>query len=93
MSKMPGSYKKKRKLFIDRMKLLHQQLECYYCGIVLVEKNHTEGARPPPTLLTIDHITPISKGGMKVSMSNFRLCCLLCNQTKANNLDSIADTC
>lgn len=34
-------------------------------------------------LLTIDHITPLSKGG-KNGLYNLQVCCVMCNKVKSN---------
>ncbi len=36
---------------------------------------------------TVDHKTPISRGGHKARRSNLALCCLACNQAKANRTE------
>ena len=33
---------------------------------------------------TIDHVVPISKGGMQLGQKNWVLCCKACNEEKAN---------
>lgn len=50
--------------------------ECYICHKRFKLKN-----------LTIDHLVPVSKGG-KDTYSNYRLCCLGCNQEKGSRSTS-----
>lgn len=46
---------------------------CAYCNVSLSHKT-----------ATIDHITPVSKGGSRGAVLNMVLCCAECNQAKAD---------
>jgi len=48
------------------------ELRCYYCGKSLTKKE-----------CTIDHLTPLSRGGETIPR-NLRVCCLDCNREKAS---------
>lgn len=52
--------------------------QCAYCGCIL---SYNYGSN----YATIDHILPKSRKG-KDSISNLTLCCLKCNQKKANTV-------
>jgi 5-methylcytosine-specific restriction endonuclease McrA len=49
------------------------KFHCWYCGVKLIGKN----GRSP----TIDHKTPLSRGGLTVD-SNLTSCCRACNVEK-----------
>ncbi len=53
------------------------RISCYLCGIKLTRK------RDKPHSFTVDHKTPLSRGG-EDRMSNFAACCLKCNNAKGN---------
>lgn len=40
------------------------------------------------SLLTVDHIIPLSKGG-KNGLYNLQVCCINCNKTKGNSFETI----
>jgi 5-methylcytosine-specific restriction endonuclease McrA len=61
---------------IDILELYHTDKRCAYCG----------AAAP----LTVDHITPKSRGGPN-SKSNLVWCCLSCNSRKMSNTPEMAD--
>lgn len=81
----------------ERMKLLGRTQKCACCG---VEGKffwlESSGARPPhfnlygvfksgrAVLMTMDHITPKSKGG-KTEESNLQLLCSRCNEVKKDH--------
>ncbi len=46
---------------------------CVYCNVTLSHKT-----------ATLDHITPVSKGGSRGAVMNMVLCCVECNQAKAD---------
>ena len=50
-----------------------KRVTCYYCGKRLIKNE-----------ITIDHIVPISKGGLHAGF-NIVPACLRCNQSKNNN--------
>jgi 5-methylcytosine-specific restriction endonuclease McrA len=53
---------------------------CRYCGVAVVGGHH-EGRRAPSNLLTIDHVTPRSRGGSNWA-NNRVVCCARCNKRK-----------
>lgn len=52
-------------------------VDCVYCGIAM----DTATKR----LITFDHVTPVTRGGLHVP-ENLRPCCLPCNASKGNRL-------
>ena len=52
---------------------------CRYCGASLAEEPHL--------LLEIDHIVPVSKGGMTTE-DNLQTLCWKCNRSKSNKVFS-----
>jgi 5-methylcytosine-specific restriction endonuclease McrA len=50
---------------------------CRYCSISL--------AAEPHLLLEVDHIVPVSKGGLTAS-DNLQTLCWKCNRTKSNKI-------
>lgn len=57
---------------------------CTYCGVGLIFARAAQGTYEP-TKATIDHITPISRGGAHV-WANVCLACWRCNLSKGNKL-------
>lgn len=61
--------------------LKRDRFECQYCG-----------AHPPQSILVVDHITPVSKGGVN-DIDNLITACETCNQGKAaRELTSIPES-
>ena len=53
---------------------------CQYCGVSVNQEPHL--------LLEVDHIVPVSKGGLSVD-SNLQTLCWRCNRTKSNKTPSV----
>jgi 5-methylcytosine-specific restriction endonuclease McrA len=68
-----------------RTELFAADSRCYYCRcqtqLPVSGERHSNSA-------TIDHKTPISRGGHKASRSNLALCCLACNHAKADQTEA-----
>lgn len=64
---------RKRKSFRARL-LIAQGGKCFYCHVLLTSSEEGLSA-------TLDHLTPLSKGGLDV-LSNFVLSCKKCNGAK-----------
>lgn len=60
----------------------HGTLKCFYC----LRDNLKIETEDKPSLATIDHFIPISKGGKMQDENNFRVACHTCNQAKADTL-------
>lgn len=76
-----GSYRKNRKLLIEKRKE-DGSLFCDMCGCPVCDtlpESH-------PNRLTVDHIKPVSLGGSRGAMFNLRLACFQCNQEKGNGI-------
>lgn len=74
--------------FAFRDEILNERpLVCYYCGRkdLVKEIKDMSSRRQLNILATIDHVTPISKGGKKFEKSNCVVACFPCNQKKADN--------
>lgn len=73
------SWLKQRRKFLLNELAVHGKLVCHYCGESNLElksdKRHVQ--------VTVDHFVPTSKGGREDDPSNFVVCCLSCNETKA----------
>jgi len=72
-----GKWGVTRKKVWNRNKVALQSVDlefvlCHYCKVPL---NKSE--------MTVDHLTPKSRGGSN-AMSNLVPCCFMCNNTKAN---------
>lgn len=61
-------------------RLYRKNRECFYCGR---QVNPPRGSRPEPHDASIDHVVPLSRGGLH-AMSNIVIACRLCNQMKGN---------
>lgn len=70
--------------------------QCVKCGIEgdhferTIEKNdaiHLDLYAMDGTMITIDHILPISKGGKRGWIGNMQLMCKVCNETKADTIE------
>lgn len=68
--------------FRRRRWLYEQIMVCHYCNRNLVSTKPSEWRRFI-TKPTVDHATPLSRGG-KDEPSNWRVCCKKCNQAKGN---------
>ncbi len=69
-----------RALMTSRLRTMIKQRDnhtCRYCSISL--------AAEPHLLLEVDHITPVSKGGLTMP-SNLQTLCWRCNRTKSNKV-------
>jgi 5-methylcytosine-specific restriction endonuclease McrA len=58
-----------------RKEFLNENPNCSYCGKLLFFKNST-----------LDHIIPVSKGGVELDLSNLTLYCNKCNSFKDNRI-------
>lgn len=68
-----------RKIFLIRHKEIHNSFICGYCGRPdLYNSKKRSDARQ----VTLDHITPLSKGGKRFDLSNLVICCNICNRIK-----------
>ncbi len=75
-----GSYKRFRRRYLATKNKEGIQL-CEVCGRELIF-----GVHPTvETSATIDHIKPISKGGLLKDLDNIRLCCYQCNCDKGDD--------
>ena len=70
----------------SRLLWARQQIQtCHYCGCDLrPNRRGTFGWKPPQR--TVDHAVPLSRGGADAP-HNWRVCCLSCNQKKANRTE------
>lgn len=57
---------------------------CFYCRCLT---QLPVGDERYPNTATVDHKTPISRGGHKARRSNLALCCLACNHAKADKTE------
>jgi 5-methylcytosine-specific restriction endonuclease McrA len=57
-------------------------LRCAYCG-----RGPLHIDPPDDSVATIDHITPLSRGGAKFDEQNLAVACLLCNGKKADKIE------
>ena len=57
----------------DLIQIIHNTQKCSYCEDKITFKN-----------ISIDHIQPISRGGLKDSLTNIHFICLSCNMIKGN---------
>lgn len=69
--------RKKKSTRQMRRKMLAKQPGCYWCGQVLTLDTST-----------IDHIIPLSKGGLDCS-NNRKLACFDCNQRRGNTMPEL----
>lgn len=67
---------------IDRIKELRRETNCHWCGC---EIHWTPRAKVALTLLTIDHVIPVSRGGAHAP-DNLVAACYSCNASKGNKL-------
>ena len=58
--------------------LARDKFKCQHCGLSIAEESHL--------LLEIDHIIPLSKGGM-TSEDNLQVLCWKCNRRKGNKIE------
>lgn len=75
------SYQKNKRILIDEQKLTIGHTKCEYCGREPLQPYNDKRR----DFLTIDHITPKSKGGSD-EISNLRVCCLDCNKRKGSDV-------
>lgn len=83
-----------RKVSLRRIHILHHiGFKCQHCDRIgvtwFLEENrakqlHLDLYAEDGVMMTIDHITPKSKGG-KNEMSNYQCLCKICNETKGNS--------
>lgn len=82
------------KRYSRRFPVFKQSLSCYLCGIegthfVITPHiqndilTHHLNLYSNNTLMTIDHVIPLSKGG-KNAIDNLKTCCICCNNKKSN---------
>lgn len=74
-----SQWQQQRASFLYNTLNLTGKLQCKYCrrsNLKIKSRNKYEQA-------TVDHIIPKSMGGNEFSHSNFAVCCLNCNLTKA----------
>lgn len=79
----PAGYKtwlRYRKHLLRKMYRTKRTLECHYCGKGPL-KIHTDYDNE---LATLDHVTPLSKGGERFHSSNLVVACYSCNSRKGN---------
>lgn len=62
-----------------RDRFFNRYPNCYYCNVALDKNNRT-----------IDHFTPLSKGGSKAKQ-NWRASCNVCNIVKGNKIDFVSE--
>lgn len=67
-----------RKIFLIRHKEIHNSFICEYCG----RPDLRDSERRSDSQVTLDHITPLSKGGQMFDLSNIVICCNICNRIK-----------
>lgn len=73
-----------RRHFLRKQKRIHGKWECHYCQTEIQEmqtrnkKYQKKGKRA----LTVDHVVPLDKGGLKLDTSNMVVCCSKCNNKK-----------
>lgn len=70
-----------RKKFLKIWKDAAGHLQCVYCGR---DGLSTTSKCSNPNQATLDHITPVSKGGERWDMTNIVPCCQTCNRRKNN---------
>ena len=65
--------------------LLRDDYSCYLCrrSVRWYPPSAYRGDRPPPDAATVDHVTPLARGG-DGSLDNLRACCLECNGKKGD---------
>lgn len=70
----------KQRKWLTRQLLIREKGLCYYCheAVNLVHDD--------PKQATIDHVRPLSKGGMTV-LENLVLACSTCNKEKGSGVD------
>jgi 5-methylcytosine-specific restriction endonuclease McrA len=85
MHPRPTSPRKAKGIFTRiRAQLFAADPHCYYCRCLTQLPTGDERCSHTAT---IDHKTPISKGGRKASMANLALCCYACNQAKGDSTE------
>lgn len=65
-----------------RKLIAKDQPPCYRCGREINYQAH----HLDPNSFTIDHITPLSRGGTD-TLDNLAACCRKCNRDKSNRLE------
>lgn len=70
-----------KRLFLYRMKI-EGKLICVYCQKPLEVYAETFKGNLPSDYATIEHIVPISEGGLKYDESNFACACSSCNNRR-----------
>lgn len=79
--------RRKMKIWFSRRYLAtilkhNKTLECHYCGRKRLKIQWDNDKIPAKLKATIDHITPISKGGKVFCVTNLVVACEHCNQKK-----------
>ena len=75
-----------RRYFLRKIKRLYGKWECHYCHTVMTEMQDRNKLyqKRSKSKLTIDHVTPLDKGGLKTDTKNMVVCCSKCNNEKGN---------
>ena len=75
-----------RKRFLDSFKKKHGDLYCEYCGKRPLIYDGI-GKEVKTFLATLDHVVPLSRGGIPFERSNIKVCCPQCNTKKGDHTD------
>ena len=73
-----------RNKFLRRVRKKEGDLVCFFCGKTNLHANHNSYNATKGHKATIDHYQPLSKGGLKFTESNLKVCCDTCNGKKAD---------